>query len=108
MPKRDFYDVLGVARSATSDQIRTAYRKLARKFHPDVNKAADAAAKFREATEAYEVLSNPRTRAEYDRELDGYASSQYYGSTTRTPPPPQWPRPNAVLSTMSPTSAPPR
>ncbi|MBN1941839.1 MAG: DnaJ domain-containing protein [Phycisphaerae bacterium] len=68
MPKsRDFYDVLGVKRDATADQIKKAYRKLARKYHPDVNKAPDAAEKFREATEAYDVLSDPQKREQYDR-----------------------------------------
>ena len=67
MAKRDYYDVLGVSRTASSDQIRTAYRKLARKYHPDVNKAADAASKFKEATEAYEVISDADKRQKYDQ-----------------------------------------
>jgi curved DNA-binding protein len=67
MAKRDYYDVLGVSKTASSDQIRTAYRKLARKYHPDVNKAADASAKFKEATEAYEVISDADKRQKYDQ-----------------------------------------
>ena len=67
MAKRDYYEVLGVARGATEAQIKSAYRKLARKFHPDVNKAADATAKFREATEAYEVLGDAQKRKMYDQ-----------------------------------------
>ena len=67
MAKKDFYDVLGVGRNAAADQIRAAYRKLARKFHPDVNKAPDASAKFKEATEAYEVLGDPQKRKMYDQ-----------------------------------------
>ncbi|MCL2701444.1 MAG: DnaJ domain-containing protein [Phycisphaerae bacterium] len=67
MAKRDYYEVLGVGRDATPSQIKSAYRKLARKFHPDVNKAADAADKFREATEAYEVLSDDKRRPMYDK-----------------------------------------
>ena len=67
MAKRDYYDVLGVRRDATADQVKAAYRKLARKVHPDVNKAADAPAKFREATEAYEVLSDAQKRKTYDQ-----------------------------------------
>ncbi len=67
MGKRDYYEVLGVSRSASGDQIRSAYRKLARKYHPDVNKAADAAQKFKEATEAYEVLSDAEKRKMYDQ-----------------------------------------
>jgi len=67
MAQRDFYKVLGVKRDATKDEIKSAYRKLARKFHPDVNKADDAEAQFREATEAYGVLSDPEKRAMYDQ-----------------------------------------
>jgi len=67
MAKRDYYDVLGVKPDVGADQIKAAYRRLARKYHPDVNKAADATAKFREATAAYEVLSDPRKRQMYDR-----------------------------------------
>jgi len=67
MAKRDYYEVLGVGRDATVSQIKAAYRKLARKFHPDVNKAADAEEKFREATEAYEVLSDDKRRPLYDQ-----------------------------------------
>ena len=65
--KRDYYEVLGVSKSATDADIKSAYRKLARKYHPDVNKAADAGAKFREATEAYEVLSDKEKRQTYDQ-----------------------------------------
>ena len=67
MAKRDYYEVLGVRRDATADQIRSAYRKLARKYHPDVNKAADAAERFKEATAAYEVLSDAQKRRMYDQ-----------------------------------------
>jgi curved DNA-binding protein len=67
MAKRDYYDVLGVKRDASDDQIKAAYRKAARKYHPDVNKAADASQKFHEATEAYDVLSDPQKRRMYDQ-----------------------------------------
>ena len=67
MAKRDYYEVLGVKRGAAADEIRSAYRKLARKYHPDANKAANAASKFREATEAYEVLSDADKRKKYDQ-----------------------------------------
>lgn len=67
MAKRDYYDVLGVKRGASSDEIRRAYRKLARELHPDVNKAPDAAKRFGEVQEAYDVLSDDAKRSEYDR-----------------------------------------
>jgi molecular chaperone DnaJ len=65
--KRDYYEVLGVERGANADDIRKSYRKLARQFHPDVNKSSDAEAKFKEVNEAYEVLSDEKKRAAYDR-----------------------------------------
>ena len=66
--KRDYYEVLGVGRSAEADEIKKSYRKLAVKYHPDKN-AGDKSAeeKFKELGEAYEVLSNPDKRAAYDR-----------------------------------------
>ncbi len=67
MAKRDYYDVLGVKRDASDAQIKSAYRKLARKHHPDVNKSPDAPEKFKEATEAYEVLSDRQKRSTYDQ-----------------------------------------
>jgi DnaJ-class molecular chaperone len=67
MVEWDYYEILGVSRTATADHIRTAYRKLARKYHPDVNKAANAADKFKEATAAYEVLSDAEKRKMYDQ-----------------------------------------
>jgi molecular chaperone DnaJ len=63
---RDYYKILGVDRKADEKTIRSAYRKLARKYHPDVAKTKDAGARFREATEAYEVLSDPEKRKRYD------------------------------------------
>ena len=64
---RDYYDVLGVARTATEDQIKSAYRKLARKYHPDVNPGDKSAEeKFKEINEAYEVLSDADKRKKYD------------------------------------------
>ncbi len=64
---RDFYQALGVSRTASQDEIQQAYRKLARKHHPDVNKDPEAEERFKEINEAYSVLSDPKTRARYDR-----------------------------------------
>lgn len=69
MAKRDYYEVLGVSKSASADELKKAYRRLAMKFHPDRNKDDEAAAekKFKEAKEAYEVLKNDEKRATYDQ-----------------------------------------
>lgn len=65
--RRDYYEVLGVERGATKDQVRKAYRRLARQYHPDVNKAADATKKFSEVQEAYDVISDDEKRNAYDQ-----------------------------------------
>lgn len=67
MASKDYYDILGVKRAASKDEIRAAHRRLARKLHPDVNKEPDAAKKFAEVQEAYDVLSDDEKRKLYDR-----------------------------------------
>jgi curved DNA-binding protein len=64
---KDYYEVMGVARNAAPDEIKRAYRRLARKFHPDVSKEKDAEVRFKEVGEAYEVLRDPEKRAAYDQ-----------------------------------------
>lgn len=67
MEKRDYYEVLGVSKNATDKEIKSAFRKLAKQYHPDINKAPDAADKFKEAQEAYAVLSDENKRRQYDQ-----------------------------------------
>jgi len=82
---RDYYDVLGVARTATEDQIKSAYRKLARKYHPDVNPGDKSAEeKFKEINEAYEVLSDADKRKKYDELGPNWKAGQDFR------PPPNW------------------
>lgn len=78
--KRDYYEILGVPRDATPDQLKKAYRRLAREYHPDVNKEAGAEEKFKQINEAYEILSDEDKRARYDRL--GHAGVQTNGGAS--------------------------
>ena len=84
MDFKDYYAIMGVDRNATQDEIKRAYRKLARKYHPDVSKEHDAEIRFKELGEAYEVLKDPQKRAAYDQlGADWKAGQEFH-------PPPDW------------------
>src|SRR5919199_2948658 len=87
--QRDYYELLGVQRTADAAEIKKAFRQLARTLHPDVSEAPDAEERFREVVEAYEVLSKPETRELYDRyghaglQSGGFRPTQFdFGSLT--------------------------
>lgn len=84
MQYRDYYEILGLTRSADADEVKRAYRKLARKFHPDVSKEKNAEEKFKEVQEAYEVLRDSDKRAAYDQLGRDFRNGQQFR------PPPDW------------------
>lgn len=84
MEYRDYYKILGVARTAAAEDIKKSYRRLARKYHPDVSKEKDAEEKFKEVQEAYEVLKDPEKRAAYDQLGSAWKSGEPFR------PPPDW------------------
>lgn len=84
MDFKDYYDIMGVKRDATQDDIKRAYRRLARKYHPDVSKEADAEAQFKDLGEAYAVLKDPEKRAAYDQLGADWKAGQEFR------PPPDW------------------
>ena len=84
MEFKDYYKIMGLTRDASQDDVKRSYRKLARKFHPDVSKEQDAEAKFKELGEAYEVLKDPEKRAAYDQLGANWKAGQDFR------PPPNW------------------
>ncbi|MGR9087264.1 MAG: DnaJ C-terminal domain-containing protein [Gammaproteobacteria bacterium] len=86
MEYKDYYKIMGLTKDASQEEIKRAYRKLARKYHPDVSKLPNAEAKFKELGEAYEVLKDPKKRAAYDRIGRDWQEGQTFT------PPPNWQR----------------
>ena len=84
MKYKDYYDVMGVSREASQDDIKKAYKKLARKYHPDVSKESDAEERFKSLGEAYEVLKDPEKRAAYDQLGANWQGGQDFNA------PPDW------------------
>src|SRR5476649_732872 len=84
MEYKDYYKIMGLARNASADEIKRTYRKLARKYHPDVSKESNAEAKFKDVGEAYEVLKDAQKRAAYDQLGANWQQGQEFR------PPPGW------------------
>ena len=110
-PRRDFYETLGVARDAKPEDLQRAYRKLARTYHPDVNKDPAAEERFKEISEAYDVLSDPETRRRYDAfgedfrrvppDVDPETWNRQRAARASGGPGPGSPRPGSVTSATS-------
>ncbi len=98
MEFKDYYGILGVKPEASAEEIKRVYRRLARKFHPDVSKEADAEARFKEVGEAYEVLKDPNRRAQYDQLRKGGFGGNGWRSGEPFRPPPGWPPGDAGAS----------
>ena len=86
MEYKDYYQVMGLARDATQDEIKRVYRKLARKYHPDVSKEPNAEARFKEVGEAYEVLKDAEKRTAYDQLGANMKAAPSYRSGNLPPP----------------------
>src|SRR4051812_22087004 len=84
MQYKDYYNILGIPREASADEIKRAYRKLARKYHPDVSKESNAEERFKDVQEAYEALKDPQKRAAYDQLGNQWKEGQEFR------PPPNW------------------
>ena len=87
---KDYYEILGVSRTASQDELRRAYRKLAKKYHPDVNKTTGSEEKYKEINEAYEVLKDPEKRKKYDALGSNWSAGQDFT------PPPEWSAPGGT------------
>jgi DnaJ-like protein len=98
--QQDYYQVLGVGRTATDDELKHAYRSLARQLHPDVNKSPDATERFMELNQAYHILINPQRRARYD-------ALRYYTPPSRPANPSYWSPPRPTYHTPYRTDTPP-
>ena len=106
MDFKDYYQILGVAREASADDIRKAYRKLARKYHPDVSKEADAGARMAEINEAHDVLRDDEKRTAYDALADRVARGGQPGSGGFEAPPGwvgSWVRDHMILAILAPS-----